>query len=112
MEAEAGRRKAVLLVLVALAGLAPVRGLYFHISETEQRCFIEEVPAETMIVGTHVVPNRAHLHVSCIQVSTDDCVHVRTCGRGFFYHTVCVVEHCDIELCVGIYSGTSEYRTH
>lgn len=26
-------------------------GLYFHIGETEQRCFIEEVPAETMIVG-------------------------------------------------------------
>ncbi len=26
-------------------------GLYFHIAETEEKCFIEEVPAETMIVG-------------------------------------------------------------
>ena len=25
--------------------------LYFHIAETELKCFIEEVPAETMIVG-------------------------------------------------------------
>lgn len=37
------------LVLVACLGVA--RGLYFHIAETEQKCFIEEVPAETMIVG-------------------------------------------------------------
>lgn len=27
------------------------QGLYFHIAETEQKCFIEEVPSETMIVG-------------------------------------------------------------
>ena len=39
----------LMLGLLALAGVA--RGLYFHISETEQKCFIEEVPAETMIVG-------------------------------------------------------------
>lgn len=38
-----------LLVLVACLGVA--QGLYFHIAETEQKCFIEEVPAETMIVG-------------------------------------------------------------
>lgn len=38
-----------LFVLVACLGVA--RGLYFHIAETEQKCFIEEVPAETMIVG-------------------------------------------------------------
>ncbi len=45
------RRKAVFVALLALAGLSQVRGLYFHISETEERCFIEEIPAETMIVG-------------------------------------------------------------
>lgn len=28
-------------------------GLYFHISETEHKCFLEEVPAETMIVGNY-----------------------------------------------------------
>lgn len=30
-------------------------GLYFHIGETEQKCFIEEVPSETMIVGELVI---------------------------------------------------------
>lgn len=35
-----------------LASVLVANGLYFHISETERKCFIEEVPAETMIVGT------------------------------------------------------------
>lgn len=26
-------------------------GLYFHIGETEKRCFIEEIPDETMVIG-------------------------------------------------------------
>lgn len=27
-------------------------GLYFHIAETERKCFIEEIPDETMVTGT------------------------------------------------------------
>lgn len=38
---------AVLVVLCCERGDA----LYFHIGETESKCFIEEVPGETMIVG-------------------------------------------------------------
>ncbi len=41
-----------LLLLVLTVGLC--RGLYFHIGETDQKCFMEEVPAETMIVGETV----------------------------------------------------------
>lgn len=41
----------VSLLLVLCAGAS--RALYFHISETEQKCFIEEVPSETMIVGKY-----------------------------------------------------------
>lgn len=26
-------------------------GLYFHIGETEKRCFIEGIPDETMVIG-------------------------------------------------------------
>lgn len=26
-------------------------GLYFHIGETERKCFIEEIPDETNVVG-------------------------------------------------------------
>jgi hypothetical protein len=32
--------------------LLPVcSGLYFHISETERKCFIEEIPDETTVIG-------------------------------------------------------------
>lgn len=26
-------------------------GLYFHMGETEKKCFIEEIPDETMVIG-------------------------------------------------------------
>lgn len=49
----AGRRRAMglpALLLLALCA-ASARGLYFHIGETEKRCFIEEIPDETMVIG-------------------------------------------------------------
>lgn len=30
-------------------------GLYFHIGETERKCFIEEIPDETAILGTKLL---------------------------------------------------------
>ena len=42
-----------MVYLLLLASTLAVNGLYFHISETERKCFIEEVPTETMIVGRH-----------------------------------------------------------
>eukprot|EP00054_Salpingoeca_dolichothecata_P016138 m.94067 g.94067 ORF g.94067 m.94067 type:complete len:215 (-) comp21836_c0_seq3:35-679(-) len=44
-----GRAVAVCVLCVACV----VDGLYFHIKETEERCFIEEVPDETMVVGRY-----------------------------------------------------------
>lgn len=44
----------------ALALLACARGgsaLYFYVTEGAERCFIEEVPAETLIVGTYASPD-------------------------------------------------------
>ena len=32
-----------------------VQSLYFHIKETERKCFIEEVPDETLVVGKYKV---------------------------------------------------------
>ncbi|XP_048072961.1 transmembrane emp24 domain-containing protein 4 [Ursus arctos] len=42
----------VLLLLLALCA-GGARGLYFHIGETEKRCFIEEIPDETMVIGNY-----------------------------------------------------------
>jgi len=30
-------------------------GLYFHIAETERKCFIEEIPDETMVTGKYII---------------------------------------------------------
>lgn len=40
-------RTLVLLLWFAARGSA----LYFHIGETEKKCFIEEIPDETMVIG-------------------------------------------------------------
>ncbi|KAI6189470.1 Transmembrane emp24 domain-containing protein eca [Aphelenchoides bicaudatus] len=42
------------LVLFALLVL-PASSLYFHIAETERKCFIEEIPDETMVIGNYKV---------------------------------------------------------
>ena len=46
-----------LLVIVSLWSqqLVRVDSLYFHIRETERKCFIEEVPDETLVVGKYKV---------------------------------------------------------
>lgn len=51
--AMAAGRFVALLVALLLAGRA-ARALYFHIGETEKRCFIEEIPDETMVIGAGV----------------------------------------------------------
>jgi hypothetical protein len=42
-------RVACALLFFGLFGLSS--GLYFHIAETERKCFIEEIPDETMVTG-------------------------------------------------------------
>jgi len=43
------------LVIGLLALLPLSSGLYFHIGETERKCFIEEIPDETMVTGNYKV---------------------------------------------------------
>ncbi|WKY09238.1 hypothetical protein Q1695_001975 [Nippostrongylus brasiliensis] len=42
-----------LLLLVSI--LVASNALYFHIAETEKKCFIEEIPDETMVIGNYKV---------------------------------------------------------
>ncbi|XP_013418080.1 transmembrane emp24 domain-containing protein eca-like [Lingula anatina] len=42
-------------LFLQLLMLQLVVGLYFHIGETEKKCFIEEIPDETMVVGNYKV---------------------------------------------------------
>ncbi|XP_003744871.1 transmembrane emp24 domain-containing protein eca [Galendromus occidentalis] len=51
--------KSWLLTILGVYGLAAVsHGLYFHIAEGERKCFIEEVPEDTLVVGHY----RCQLH--------------------------------------------------
>lgn len=38
-------------VILVFFGLDLAQGLYFHMGETEKKCFIEEIPDETMVIG-------------------------------------------------------------
>ncbi len=41
----------LLIGLMLVSGISLSSALYFHIGETEKKCFIEEIPDETMVVG-------------------------------------------------------------
>lgn len=49
--ARLGRVVRALLLLLCFA--ARGGALYFHIGETEKKCFIEEIPDETMVIGNY-----------------------------------------------------------
>lgn len=38
-------------LIVLVLGLHCSNALYFHIAETERKCFIEEIPDETTVIG-------------------------------------------------------------
>jgi hypothetical protein len=40
-----------MLLFFVFVALPVAQGLYFHIAETERKCFIEEIPDETMVIG-------------------------------------------------------------
>ncbi len=42
-----------LVSLIFILYLSSVSALYFHIAETERKCFIEEIPDETMVIGNY-----------------------------------------------------------
>lgn len=47
----AGLGRVIRALLLLLCFAARGGALYFHIGETEKKCFIEEIPDETMVIG-------------------------------------------------------------
>lgn len=45
----------ILLALLSLICLERCSALYFHMGETEKKCFLEEIPDETMVTGKNNV---------------------------------------------------------
>ena len=52
------------VVVVVVFVPAVTHALYFHISETERKCFIEEVPDETLVKGH--IPFNILFRESCL----------------------------------------------
>ncbi|KAH9524507.1 hypothetical protein Btru_027051 [Bulinus truncatus] len=50
--------------------------LYFHIGETERKCFIEEIPDETMVVGNYKVQAYDYNAKDYLPISQDIGMHV------------------------------------
>ena len=42
-------------LLLVLLSISYSYGLYFHMGETEKKCFIEEIPDETMVTGMNLL---------------------------------------------------------
>ncbi|XP_055332863.1 transmembrane emp24 domain-containing protein 9-like [Paramacrobiotus metropolitanus] len=58
--------RALLTLLLVL--ISSCYGLYFHLGETEKKCFMEEIPDETMVVGKY--------KVEFLDINTNSYVHV------------------------------------
>lgn len=44
-------KKLIEFFLISCFIVHTAHGLYFHIGETERKCFIEEIPDETTVLG-------------------------------------------------------------
>ena len=42
-----------IFILLVAVSLERCSALYFHMGETEKKCFLEEIPDETMVTGTY-----------------------------------------------------------
>jgi hypothetical protein len=51
------RMRPAACALLLLAAVAPASGLYFYLKEGESRCFLEELPPDTAVVGKYSNPD-------------------------------------------------------
>eukprot|EP00037_Helgoeca_nana_P015340 m.143294 g.143294 ORF g.143294 m.143294 type:complete len:220 (+) comp22974_c0_seq1:23-682(+) len=115
---------------VVAAMLPSTSGLYFHIKESEVKCFIEEVPDETMVTGKYRVqkPNAdgtfsdgedgsqgIGMHVKIKDPTGDVVMDKDYAGSGrFVFHTHEAGEH---SICISTnstrwFSGGEQVRVH
>jgi len=55
--------KSIMLSLLSLAAmLSQVQALYFYIDGPTPKCFFEELPKDTLVVGTSICPCKESEH--------------------------------------------------
>lgn len=50
-----GNHSYLCIIFIILQIVTPLNSLYFHIRETERKCFIEEIPDDTLVIGKYKV---------------------------------------------------------
>jgi len=53
----------MLLFLLALI-VIPSQALYFYMDGSQAKCFFEDLPKDTLVVGTHSQPKQGNSHYS------------------------------------------------
>lgn len=80
------------LVVLSICILAS-DALFFHISETETKCFIEEVPDETLIVGGCSDSGAFALHVCFQGIATTLSTNAHALVSRSLSVCVCILTH-------------------
>lgn len=57
-------KTSAVLLFISLVSVA--QGLYFHIAETERKCFIEEIPDETTVIGNFLICLRTLIFIKLL----------------------------------------------
>ncbi len=50
-----GNQSFLLIVFILIQFILITNALYFHIRETDRKCFIEEIPDQTLVIGKYKV---------------------------------------------------------
>ena len=66
-----------LVCVLGIVLIPSTRGLYFHIGETEKKCFIEEIPDETILIGNYKVQLFDRLVLFCFVFCSFPSLRVR-----------------------------------
>uniref|UniRef100_A0A3Q2Y477 GOLD domain-containing protein n=1 Tax=Hippocampus comes TaxID=109280 RepID=A0A3Q2Y477_HIPCM len=96
---------AAIRVLLVAAFIHPSYALYFHIGETEKKCFIEEIPDETMVIGKQ--PAGLIRGTENVTVIVDKCFNnsvLHYFHRGFIWllnHSFPMLQRVHLDIQVG-----------
>ena len=76
--------------LFAIIAVSSALGLYFHIGETERKCFIEEIPDETMVIGEYINLYSAGVCDKCVSCRIQQGCVLITVYTLAYYNAICL----------------------
>lgn len=84
--------KSFVLIALLVCLLAPINAVYFMVTEGQERCFIEEVPEETLVVGRYKSPDQVSASSGGSNENTAVVVKVKNPNQEIVLTHVCDAE--------------------